>query len=66
MSIKNITKYGLEKKLKNIIKDKDTAVQETKRTKSDEDWVIAKRLFNSFGSIIQKAKSDLIEKLIRL
>ena len=41
-----------------LIRDKDRALKKAKRTRSDNDWHISKRLQNSCFSRIRKAKGD--------
>ena len=44
-----------------MIKDKDMALRKAKRSKSADDWKIARRLQNDCVSKTRKAKADFIQ-----
>ena len=59
--IKKYKEPWVTNELLELIKDKDIALKRAKRTKLDQDWIVARQLRNSCLSQIRQAKRNFIQ-----
>ena len=63
--IKKFKDMWISDEILELIKEKDCALRKAKRTKSNHDWLLARRLRNLCVSRVRKAKSDFIKNELK-
>ena len=53
----------ISKEIVELINDKNKAMKRAKKTKSEDDWMLAKRLRNDVKDVVRKAKQNLFLKI---